>query len=69
MSNLSLVEHHFNRVNAPNLDTLKVVPDSPEVPPPVEDPIAHDLMLAADRDLDGNLNFNEYLTIRRAAIA
>lgn len=69
LSNQSIVHHHFNRKNAPNLNTLKVEPVPAEGEPPKEDQIAIDLMLAADRDLDGHLNFNEYLTIRRAAIA
>jgi hypothetical protein len=31
--------------------------------------VAKDLLIAADRDLDGNINFNEYLLIRKALIA
>jgi hypothetical protein len=31
--------------------------------------ITKDLIIAADRDLDGNINFNEYLLIRKALIA
>lgn len=64
LSGNSITQHWFKRRNA------TVTGEPPASPEPLEPlQIAKDFVQAVDRDMDGSINFSEYLLIRRAAIA